>query len=248
MPKNTKRKLLRIMKIVICDDNYEFLQIFRDMLETQFALRDWFFDCREFQSGQELLNADLCNTHAVFLDIDMPGLNGLQVARNLRTKYPDIIIVFVTAFSEYAPDGYETEALRYLLKNNLSRYLPSCLDAIRKKLFTSQDAFLLRTSSNPITVRLRDIMYFEATRHANSIAHIYPDSRINCLGYLSEYEDTLSEKGFLRIQRSYLVNSMYIADICNYIATLKNGETLSISRKQYKQICAEFMRWKGHYI
>ena len=117
------------MKIVICDDNCEFLQIFRDMLETLFALRGWVFDCREFRSGQDLLNANLSDIHAIFLDIDMPGLNGLQVARNLRTKYPDIIIVFVTAFSEYALDGYETEALRYLLKDNLSRYLPSCLDA-----------------------------------------------------------------------------------------------------------------------
>lgn len=236
------------MNVVICDDNTEFMQLFKDELETQFALRDWLFQCKEYQSGQDLLKADLTDVHAAFLDIDMPGMNGIQVAQRIRKRYPEIVIVFVTAFLQYAVEGYSVEALRYLLKGNLSKDLPACLDAIREKVFTTQESILLRTTSNNMTVRLKDILYFEGTPQAHTIAHIYLSNKVDCMGKISEYEAILSEKGFLRIQRSYLVNSMYIIDLCSYTATLKNGETLSISRKQYRQISAEYLKWKGHHI
>lgn len=113
------------MNVVICDDNAEFLQLFKDELETQFALRDWLFQCKEYQSGQDLLKADLTDVHVVFLDIDMPGMNGIQVAQQIRKSYHEIVIVFVTAFLQYAVEGYSVEALRYLLKGNLSKDLPA---------------------------------------------------------------------------------------------------------------------------
>ena len=236
------------MNVVICDDNAEFLQLFKDRLETQFAFRDWLFQCTEYQSVEELLKADLTDVHVVFLDIDMPDMNGLQAAQIIRKRYPEIVIVFVTAFLQYAVAGYSVEALRYLLKNNLSHDLPSCLDAIQEKVFTTQETILLRTTSDNITMRLKDILYFEGTPHPHTIVHTQSGSKIDCMGKISEYEAILSEKGFLRIQRSYLVNSMYIIDLCSYTATLTNGETLSISRKQYRQINAKYMKWKGHCI
>lgn len=236
------------MNVVICDDNREFLQLFRNMLEEQFALRDWLFQCSEYRSGEELLKADLTDVHAVFLDIDMPGMDGLQVAQRIRKQYSEIVIVFVTAFLQYAVEGYNVEALRYLLKGNLSKDLPACLDAIQEKVFTNEETILLRTPSNSITARLKDIMYFEGTPQAHTIAHIYPDSKIDCMGRISEYETLLADKGFLRVQRSYLVNSMFITDLCSYTATIVNGETLSVSRKQYRQISVEYMKWKGHHI
>lgn len=236
------------MNVVICDDNAEFMQLFKHELETQFALRDWLFQCKEYQSGQDLLKTDLTDVHAIFLDIDMPGMNGIQVAQRIRKKYPEIVIVFVTAFLQYAVEGYSVEALRYLLKGDLSKDLPACLDAIQEKVFTTQESILLRTTSDNITMRLKDILYFEGTPHPHTIVHTQSGRKIDCMGKISEYEALLFEKGFLRIQRSYLVNSMYIIDLCSYTATLKNGETLSISRKQYRQINTEYMKWKGHCI
>lgn len=245
---NKWRKLLTLMNVVICDDNATFIRLFKNMMEAQFALRDWQFQFCTYQSGQDLLEADLSTVHAVFLDIDMPGMNGIQVAKQIRERYPEMVIIFVTAFLQYAVDGYSVEALRYLLKSNLTKELPPCLDAIYEKVFTTQETILLRNTSSNTTARLKDILYLEGTPQAHTIVHFNSRNTVDCIGKISEYEDILSDKGFLRIQRSYLVNCIHITGLCSYTATLINGETLSISRKRYRQICTKYMKWKGHHI
>lgn len=246
--KKTESKVRPTMKIAICDDNLEFLQLFQQTLETQFALRDWIYKCEVFQSGESLLKSDLSDVYAVFLDIDMPGLNGLDVARRLRLSHPDIIIVFVTAFIQYAVDGYSVEALRYLIKDRLVRDLPACLDAIQEKIFVNEDTIQVQTVSNRMTFRVRDIIYVEGTPQRHSILHHSSSGEIECVGKITDFESTLREKGFVRIQRSYLVNMMYIDNLCSYTATLSNGETLSVSRKLYREISLAYIKWKGHRI
>ncbi len=236
------------MKIAICDDNLEFLQRFQQTLETQFALRDWNYKCEVYQSGEILLKGDLTDVYAVFLDIDMPGLGGLEVARRLRQLHADLIIVFVTAFIQYAVDGYSVEALRYLMKDRLVSDLPACLDAIQEKIFFNEDTIQVKTESNRMTFRVRDIIYVEGTPQRHSILHHSSSGRIECVGKITDFETSLSEKGFIRIQRSYLVNMMYIDNLCSYTATLSNGETLSISRKLYRDINSTYIKWKGHRI
>ena len=240
--------MVTIMKVVICDDIPEFLRIFRRKLDDQFARRDWPLQCEMFSSGKALLEQDLTDVHAVFIDIDMPGINGLDTARQLRARYDDLVIVFVTAFVQYAVDGYSAEALRYLLKDRLDEMLPGCLDAINEKVFTTQETTPIQTLSHSMTVRLRDILYFEGTPHRHSILHSYPQGTVECLGKLTDFDARLSQKGFLRIQKSFLVNMKYIEDMRNYSVLLTTGETLSTSRKTFRQLYTDYIKWKGHVI
>ena len=79
---------------------------------------DWALNCHIFSHPQDLLNSNLGTLHAVFLDIDMPEMNGLEVASQIRQHYPDLILVFITAFLQFAPSGYKVSAFRYILKEN----------------------------------------------------------------------------------------------------------------------------------
>lgn len=236
------------MTAAICDDNKDFLRLFQERLEAYCALKDWPLQCRTFTSGADLLKSGFDNIDVVFLDIDMPGMNGLDVAGTLRGRYPEIVIVFVTAYIEYAVDGYSVEAFRYLLKDRLSEMLPPCLDAIENKLISSQETIRAQTLTQVVTFRVRDIVYLEGTPSRHAIVHTCQKETTECLGKLSDYEKLLAEKGFLRIQRSYLVNTLYIERMQSYCVTLITGENLSVSRTQYRQVYDYYMKWRGHRI
>ena len=236
------------MKVVVCDDDLAFCKILSQKIEEQFAIRDWPYSCGVFSNGQELLNADLSDVQIVFLDIDMPGINGVETARQLRVKYTELIIVFVTAFPEYAVEGYSVEALRYLLKDSLSEQLPVCLDAAGNKLFAKQQYMKIQTANRLMIVRLDELLYFEGTAHHRVILHTHADKSLECLGQLGEYEKQLADKDFLRIQKSYLVNMWHIEDIRNYTAMISNGDILRVSRQAYREICKKYVMWKGQKI
>lgn len=93
------------MKIAICDDSYEFACQLKIKLDAICARLDWQMEAMVFSSSTALLNADLSGVQILFLDIDMPGLNGIEVASRIRKQQKDLILVFVTAFIEYAPEG-----------------------------------------------------------------------------------------------------------------------------------------------
>lgn len=245
-----RKRIAYFMNIVSCDDSPEFLKELHAAIEQHCAMKDWAFHCQAFQRPEELLAADLSAVQTLFLDIDMPGINGLETAHRLRERYPELIIVFVTGFIEYAPAGYDVDAFRYLLKSDFEARLPRCLEDIWDKLYVRQESIRLTQAGRSVKMRLKDILYIEGTpqRHVlvHSIAH--PGTPLECLGMLADYEEKLSGKGFLRIQKSFLVNMCHIDDIRSYSAILDNGEELKVSRRNYASICKQFLLWEGQNL
>ena len=232
------------MKIAVCDDNKAFCETFTNKLETQFMARGWDFDFAAFSSGNALLAADLADVQAVFLDIDMPGVNGMETARLLRERSEDVIIVFVTAFPEYALKGYWVGALLYLLKESVDEQLPACVDAVIEKLSDGRKYIKVQTADAFLNLRVKDILYFEGTSAKRVVLHTLTAEPATCMGRLGEYEARLAEHDFLRIQQSYLVNMQHILDIRNYAAKLTNGEILRVSRQDYSAVAKRFVTWK----
>ena len=91
------------MRIAICDDNSTFTTKMRISMDEYFARKNLQADYYIFSSPKRMLKFDISNIQVLFLDIDMPELNGIELARQVRTKNHDLIIVFVTDFIEYAP-------------------------------------------------------------------------------------------------------------------------------------------------
>lgn len=237
-----KRKLA--MKFILCDDNPVFLNELHRQIQQIAAQRDLICQCSLFQSPKDLLDADLSAVTALFLDIDMPTINGIEVAKLLRKKYSDVLIIFVTGFVQYARDGYYVDAFRYLLKDSLADELPTCLKDIQEKLYESQESILIQTLEYTTQVHLREILYFEGTSRRHVILHTFSmDSE--CLGMLAEYESQLLDQGFLRIQRSYLVNMRHIEWISRYQVCLSNGLKLKASERNYPNIIKQYLQWRG---
>lgn len=237
------------MKIAICDDFPQFTRELRNKVEDICALKDWSLESLLFSSPNAILAADPSNIQVVFLDIDMPELNGLEVAKALRIKYPNMILVFVTAFIEYAPAGYQVAAFRYLLKQRLDSDLPAVMDDIREKLGASSEMLTIRQKDGARDIPLNDILYLEGTPNRMVLIHLLNVSQpLEAAGKLADYESGLAGKGFLRLQKSFVANMTHISKISSYQVTMRNGTVIKASEKYYRQVHDGFLLWKGQHL
>lgn len=238
------------MRIVICDDNPRFAQDLYKRIHLYCARKEWSIECEIFSSPLKLLASDLTKVQVAFLDIDMPGINGIEVAKQLRDAYPDIVLIFVTAWIEYAPQGYHVNALRYLLKSKIAQEIEPCMEAIKEKLYENKETIIVRQRDRNAEVVIKDILFFEGTSKRAVLMHRRGGScdGEECLGKLTDYEALMEGKGFLRIQKSFIVNMAHIDKIRNYKAILDNGAELKVSEKNYAEICKRYIMWRGQKL
>ena len=177
------------LKIAICDDIEEVAFELKQKIEGICEKMDLPLDCMVFTSPMTMLKTDMSATQVVFLDIDMPEKNGLEAAKELRETHPDMILVFVTAFIEYAPAGYNVAAFRYLLKQQLDNSLPTVMGDIQKKLIESSDLICIEQKSGTISIPIKNIIYLEGTPYRMVLFHLANAQKaIEAVGKLADYE------------------------------------------------------------
>ncbi len=126
-----KEKLQMQISVLVCDDDKKFVQ---DMVELLRALTEnYSIKITGCSQPEKLTDKFLGDFQIMFLDIDMGNYNGLEIARRVRKLKLDTVLIFVTHYMEYSPEGYEVNAFRYLLKDNIKDKLPNYLkEAIRE--------------------------------------------------------------------------------------------------------------------
>lgn len=234
------------MRIIICDDNELFLQSLYERLNNYCARFDYTLSCELCLSPEKLWTLDLSTVEIMFLDVDMPTMNGIETARRLRMDYPDLLIIFVTNWIQYAPSGYQVSAFRYLLKDSLSDEFESCMNDVMSYL-SQRNATALFSYRNgeQSNIPLSHILYLEGTPYRRIYLHTTGcvGTSIECVGKLKDYIDSLKDN-FLLIQRSYLVNMQHIRQMRNYEVFLSNGEVLKASRRNFVSLKSEYALWK----
>ncbi len=235
------------MRIAICDDNRVFAKALRKRLGDYCCRFDMDCDCEVYTSPMELLAADLSTLQILFLDVDMPQMTGIDVGHQLRETLPDLVIIYVTAWIKYAPYGYQVDAFRYLLKQNLDQEFEPCMDAVVDRLHLATDTVTLTGRDGTFTIAIPHILYFEGASGRKVYLHTAGNqkSTIECNGRLSDLESGLLGKGFLRIQRSFLVNMQHIRQVSNYEVLLDDEETLNISKPLFNQVKADYALWRA---
>jgi two-component system, LytTR family, response regulator len=141
----------------------------------------------------------------IFLDIKMPDISGIEFVQTLQ-KTP--MIIFTTAYSEYAVKGFELDAIDYLMKPfSLVRFTKACNKAL-ENLSTRQektpDFIFLKTGYQEEKVLLDDILYIEA--EGNYMAYVLENKKLLCRQNISECIIQVPDNQFIRVHRSYLVN------------------------------------------
>lgn len=119
------------MHILVCDDDAVFAAQMDEYISEWFRAREIQVQSTVCTSGEQLLaTPELERYQLAFLDVDLKTTDGIALGRKLRQVAPDIVLVYISAYLEFAPQGYTVNAYRYLLKRDIAAQLPSCLEDI----------------------------------------------------------------------------------------------------------------------
>ena len=143
--------------------------------------------------------------------VPRPGDSG----RKLRQIAPDIVLVYISAYLEFAPQGYTVNAYRYLLKRDIAAQLPSCLEDIFSGMSDPRKTLEVHHNRTTSEIPLDQIYYLESDlRKINVYGETLHKPLCSYYGKLTDLPASLQEDGFLRVGRSFVVNMRYIRQIC----------------------------------
>lgn len=249
MPKGSAdytEEIAFMLQIAICDDEQFYRDKIKGLVERYMRNHELAYEIHVFLSGKEFLEhcVNSVKFDIVFLDINMEEMDGIQTAERIRSFHSDTYIVFVTAFIDYALEGYKVNAVRYLMKDNLEGALEECMRAVLQKMQVAWVSFPFLEGEKRLYTD--NILYVESRGH-KSIFHYMEAGETTYQIYdkLDTIEKKLVKYGFLRIHKSYLVNMKHIRRIGNYTAILDTGEKFPIPRPRFQAARETFVDYKG---
>lgn len=232
------------MRIALCDDQIEYAETLLVKLKSFEA-----FSCAKldlFSSGNQLLQSvENGNIYDLFfLDIDMPGIDGLELGKRLNSYCKKAIIIFVTNHEKYAIDAFDCDACGYLLKNcDEGRFSGTIEKAIRRYRALNQNIFL-DTETGTATVPVDSILHIE---YSGRRCHYYTTSgeyeyiiRRSLNSALSE----LQEFGFIRIHQYRIVNLAKIRMIQKNSLVLVDNSTIELSRYRRDEAFQKYVEFR----
>lgn len=238
-----------MIRIALCDDNKE------DMLQLHQKIIEWYREnsknqsvsITEYSDSVYLSSViDAGDSHDVFfLDVEMPKVDGFQLADKIRNKLPDAIIVFLTSHSELAPDGYKFRALRYVSKLVLSQKLPEALEAVQKEFSALESGYLVVPHyTDALRIPYNEILYVQHILRSSQIYTLRQGIIKDNRGLKAIYS-VIGDKRFIYIDRSTFVNIDFIRELKGNEIILRTGESLAISRPMLANVKETIVRmWR----
>lgn len=156
-----------MVSIIICDDDIELLKNLHIQISEILEKAAVKAKIHQFQSMDEISDQMLSGCDIAFLDIDYNerDYNGLDIARRLRQFRKDAVIIFVTNFIEYAPEGYEVQAFRYILKRNVKTDLEPYIIQALTHLRASRETIKIQLNGEYVNLLIEDVLYMEVLQH-----------------------------------------------------------------------------------
>lgn len=238
-----------MIRILICDDDAAFAQ---DMAKRVRALPTYAPKAMAVQCLTEpsaIHAAALAGCDILFLDIDLGGENGIALARAMRRQAPGPVLIFVTHFSEYAPEGYEVDAFRYLAKAELDQKLPGYFADALAVCRTRQRRVEIFCEGESMPLPVQALAYAESRGHEQCL-HMtgWSKDTLRTRLTMAQLEDLLGPQGFLRIHKQFLVNMAYLQALQSTGAVLSTGECLPASARGYRENKQKFIRWQAQQL
>ena len=226
------------MQIFICDDEPKILS---DIAGKVAALlpKD---EVRLFSAGGELLSSLDKNTcDILLLDIDMPELTGLQVAREISALKKKPLLVFVTSHDELVYDSFQYHPFAFLRKSRFDAEIEKVLQDCVRELGEKEQHFCFRSDGNDVCLLLGDILYFEA--EGNYLKVVTAKETYRFRSTLTAVEHTLQDCGFLRIHKGFFINQAAVKLLNSEEATLQNDIILPIGKSYTKTVREQLLRY-----
>lgn len=231
-----------MIKVAIVDDDFMYLEkLYRQILQYSES-HHLEIQVTSYSHGFELVSDFKPIYDIIFLDIEMPHLNGIEVAKEIRNSDPHVVIIFITNSAKYAVKGYEVGAFDYMMKpleyEHFAVKFSLALSAIHSK-----DAFsiLLPQEEGSRNVAISEIIYIEVRNHWLYIITL--DAEYKMLGSLKEMNDQLSDYHFIMCNKSYLINLKHVSKVNSENVVMYGNHELKMSRSRRKAVQNAFLEY-----
>lgn len=256
------------IRIAIVEDETPHAELLKQHIES------W----RQHNGVKEILSQHFCHAQAflfaweeetydmIFLDIQMPGINGMETARKIRETDSGVKLVFTTGVTDFLQEGYEVDAIRYLLKPITREKVWQCLDKLLQEP-TAPSQLIFQMQEGVVKLLEKEIEYFEARGHY-TICHLQTGGQQT--GRFTDAEadsgepgrgmqengrelvlresfnslcDRLSQRPFVRCHRSYLCHIAHIYRVERTEIILESGGRIPVSRRMYEPAAKAFISY-----
>ena len=220
-------------RIAIVEDEEKYYHILKEYIQKYSGENSEEIEAVWFQNGVEFLEKFHSDFDILLLDIEMPVMDGISVARDARKVDDYMIIIFITNMAQYAIHGYEVNALDYVIKP--ISYYPFSVKlrrAIRMIRETSGNSLLLPFDGEDRRIPTKDILYVEV--HSHTIEYYTYSGISRITGTLKMVEQNLSDDYFVRCNSCYLVNLRHVTGLKDDTVIVE-GHSLKISRAKKKE-------------
>lgn len=241
-----------MIKIDICDDEQLWI-------DKAYEITDGFlrgkkeFEFSSFKNAKSFLDKLIVKREyadIILLDIDIPDINGFEIAEKIREAYPDIILIFFTIHENYVFDSFRFQPFRYVRKSNVRTELElAVLAAIQvlDKRAASVKPVILRNYNEAYKVNLQDILYFEIEDRKCNV-YLTDGTVIPLRKGIKEVYDEIGSTDFVWLHNGAAVNVRYIKKYSAYDVTMVNDARLIVSRRQIKSVKNAILNYWGDTI
>lgn len=232
------------MKFLICDDDDLMLKKLSLLIKNSPENKCYSNKIIEITNPTDVNIAD--EYDVAFLDIDMPQMSGIDLARKIHEQWPNTVIIFITNYVQYAPDGYEVGAFRYLMKNQITEKLIDYLDLAIKERTKRLRVITIQINGELINVPVSNILYMESSARIITM-HLIENVRpmYQFYGNMSDLAQKFEILGFLRVHKSYLVNMKYIEIFQCKRLEIKGGILIPSSERKYSELKQRYLTWEA---
>ncbi len=196
-----------------------------------------------YSSGEEFLTAKK-DYDIIFLDIQMNGMNGIEVAKKIRKQSAESVLIFITGIKEYVFEAFDVSAFHYLLKpieeKKFADVLERAVAVVQRQRRRGSEQLFIKTRTRNIILNQRSILYIE-NRGKKVEIHTMGET-VEMYAAMKDLEKQL-ETSFFRCHRGYLVNMAFITEYSGDSITVQNGETIFLAKERYSEFVKEYMRY-----
>lgn len=232
-----------MIRIGLVDDDLNHLELIKSFLDQYEKEKEIRFKIEEFHNGLNFVEDYKGDLDVVFLDIEMPHMDGMTAAKRIREIDSSLGIVFVTNMAQYAIHGYEVNAIDFIVKP-LSYYVFT--DKLEKAIHFSQKntekKYVIQTEDLIVRLNYSQILYVEKDK--NYLMFHTDEGQYRTRGTMTALEEKLREEGFSKCISGCLVNLRYVTKMIKDTVWLKDMP-LPISRQRKKEFKEDFMRYLG---
>ena len=226
--------------IAIVEDEEAYVQQLLEFVERFRESKGYAMTTRIFRDGEDIIEDYQCEYDIILMDIQMRFMDGMTAARRIREMDSKVVLLFITNMSGYAIQGYEVQALDYVLKPlsypMFEKKLERALDYVDR---SNRHFLILSGRDGVVKLDASTIYYIEARSH--QMDYHTKQEILSARGKLDELETELCTHGFFRINRGYLVNLYHITAVKDDCCVVK-GQLLPISRKRKSELMERLMQ------